>query len=370
MAIGTARMASMCLPNAELHVGVDFSRSSALSRALADPARPPALLWPGEGAIDVAKNPPAGPITLVVVDGTWWQAKKLVRVNPQLAALPRYAFVPPAPSEYRIRREPQDDYVSTIEALVHVLGVLERDPERFRALLVPFRAMIDRQIHFATNVRGFRERHFKGPPKPKRPRIPPVLAAGGARIVCLSTEANAWPYRDRELRTAYREELVHVVAHRPATGETFDLVVTPTMPVAPSTPGHVGLSPEDLRSGVSREELWARWRAFTREDDVVCTWGPYAPTLFTAAGGELPRARVDVRVVARSTLKGPVGSMESLLALLGANMPSPITRGRAGLRVAQLARIADALAARARAAESDAAVSEPSAQAAKPIADR
>src|SRR4051812_31282822 len=85
VAIGTARMASLCLPNSELHVGVHFRGSPELARALSDPARPAALLWPGPGAIDVVKNPPSGPITLVVVDGTWWQAKKLVRENPELA---------------------------------------------------------------------------------------------------------------------------------------------------------------------------------------------------------------------------------------------------------------------------------------------
>ena len=53
----------------------------------------------------------------MVVDGTWSQAKKVVRENPLLSSLPRYAFQPPAPSEYRIRREPQENYVSTIEAL-------------------------------------------------------------------------------------------------------------------------------------------------------------------------------------------------------------------------------------------------------------
>jgi len=53
VAIGTARMASLCLPNSELHVGVRWQGSSALARALSDPSRPAALLYPGEGAIDV-----------------------------------------------------------------------------------------------------------------------------------------------------------------------------------------------------------------------------------------------------------------------------------------------------------------------------
>ncbi|MGD0523742.1 MAG: tRNA-uridine aminocarboxypropyltransferase, partial [Polyangiaceae bacterium] len=146
VAIGTARMASLCLPGAELHVGVRWDGSPVLARVLSDPARPAVLLYPGEDAIDVARDPPAGPVTLVVVDGTWWQAKKVVRENLELARLPRYSFTPPSPSEYRIRKEPHETFVSTLEALVHVLGVLEGDRSRFQALLVPFRAMVDAQI--------------------------------------------------------------------------------------------------------------------------------------------------------------------------------------------------------------------------------
>jgi DTW domain-containing protein len=158
VAIGTARMASLCLPSSELHVGFDWNGSPTLARLLGDPSHPPALLYPGEGAIDVVASPPTGPITLVVVDGTWAHAKKLVRANPPLAALPRYAFVPPVPSEYRIRREPRPTYVSTIEALVHVLGALEGDPERFTGLLAPFRAMIDAQLEHVARAHAVRHR--------------------------------------------------------------------------------------------------------------------------------------------------------------------------------------------------------------------
>jgi DTW domain-containing protein YfiP len=359
MAIGTARMASLCLPNSELHVGVDFQTSPALRRALSDPERPAALLYPSDGAVDVLTDPPRGPITLVVVDGTWWQARKLVRVNPEIAKLPRYAFRAPTPSEYRIRKEPDEAYVSTIEALVHVLGVLEGDPEKLRALLVPFRAMIDKQIEFASTLHGARVRHNKGPgPRPpKRPRIPAALTERRGSIVCVTGEANAWPYRTKELRTEHREELVHWIAHRPATGETLDLIVRPRNPLAPSTPPHVGLSAEALMDGVSLEELFARWRAFVRDDDVVCSWGHYAIGIFGSAAQPndgpvepsgpafMPKTRLDLRQVARVLMKGRVGTMDAVLEKLALEKATVGTlgRGRAGIRAAQLSAIADHL---------------------------
>ncbi len=343
MAIGTARMASLCLPNSELHVGVDFRASTALRRALEAPERPAALLYPSEGAVDVLTHPPKGPITLVVVDGTWSQTRKLVRVNPELAKLPRYAFRAPTPSEYRIRREPDAAYVSTLEALVHVLGALEGEPEKLQKLLVPFRAMIDKQVTFAKTVRGARVRYAKGPMTPPRPRIPAALSEAREHIVCVTAEANAWPYRSKELRTEHREELVHLVAHRPYSGETLDVVVHPCNPLAPSTPVHVDLTKETLMSGVSRDELVDRLRAFVRDDDIVCSWGPHALGLLGTAGVELPKRRLDLRHSARVFMRGRVGTMQAMLETLGIDpaLVAPLARGRAGSRVAQLARMAE-----------------------------
>jgi DTW domain-containing protein YfiP len=352
VAIGTARMASLALENSELHVGVSFRRSPELQRALSDPTRPPALLWPGPGAIDVASHPPKGPVTLIVVDGTWWQAKKLVRKNPELASLPRYAFTPPWPSEYRIRKEPHESYVSTIEALAHVLGVLEDDPPRFRALLAPFRAMIDAQIdcqaRFAggcadgsTTPRPGRARAVHAPRKrPRRPRLPECLHARGEDLVCVVGEANAWPYRMRE-GAAYPDELVHWVARRLATGETLEVIVAPRSPLAPSTTAHTRLSREALESGATVAELLDRWRAFVRDTDVVCSWGRYATSLFARLGGILPEARVDLRHVARLEKMGRVGTLEGFASGLEVRLRPRDVPGRAGERLDQVAAIAD-----------------------------
>jgi DTW domain-containing protein YfiP len=345
MPIGTAHIARLCLPNSELHVGVEFGASRELERALTDPERPAVLLFPGDDAIGVLTDPPAGPVTLVVVDGTWSQAKKMVRSNPVLARLPRYAFRAPAPSEYRIRREPDEAFVSTIEAIVYALGVLEGDPERLRGLLAPFRAMVDRQIELATLLRSARVRHAKRPRPPRRPGISAVLAERRADLVCISGEANAWPYRSPELRTAHRDELVHWVAHRPATGEVLDVVVRPRGPLSPSTPAQVGLTREAILGGVALPELLEAWRGFVRDGDLVCSWGHYAPRIFRAEGGELPGTRIELRGVARAQLRDRVGTMDALLARLGSDPASldRIGRGRAGLRAAQTLRIATLL---------------------------
>ena len=344
MPIGTAHMASLCLPNAELHVGVHWRGSAALARALSDPARPAALLYPGEGAIDVVQNPPSSPVTLVVVDGTWSQTRKVVRENPELAALPRYAFTPPTPSEYRIRKEPDDSYVSTIEALVHVLGALEGDPERCRALLLPFRAMVDAQIACATSLHHGRGRRRRAP-RPPRPRVPALLRERADDLVCVVGEANAWPYCSAERETEYPDELVHWVARRLVTGETFELVIAPRNPLSSRTPTHLDLSPEQLLSGAALSTFLERWRAFVRDTDVLCGWGHYAIKQLVAVGGQVPPVRLDVRELARNESGGKVGTVEEYSARAATPAPARLAQGRAGVRLAQITEIMRSLCA-------------------------
>jgi DTW domain-containing protein YfiP len=329
MPLGTARMASLCLPRAELHVGVTWGTRPAVVAALSDPARPAILLYPGEGARDILREPPVGPVTLVVVDGTWAQARRVVRDNPILQALPRYAFITPEPSRYRIRREPDAAYCATIEALMHVLGVLEGDPARFRTLLPPFEAMIDAQLAIEAAGPAQRPRVIR-PPRPRRADLPATIASRWDDLVCVVGEANAWP--PDQVPAPGPTELVRWLAYRPSDGALFDAIAAPSGPLGPTTLAHSELSAEAVAAGVSHAELVARFAAFARSTDVVCAWGPLAPAWFAGHGGALPAAALDLRVVARRHARRGVGRLED-----HAPTVAPLAPGRGGRRLAMLA---------------------------------
>ncbi len=342
MSIGTARMANLCLPNSELHVGVDWEQTDVLRRALGDSSRPAVLLYPSDGQPLFAPMPSAGPVTLIVVDGTWSQAKKVVRENPTLARLPRLAFNPLTPSEYRIRREPSAHCVSTIEAVMIALGSLESAPERFAALLTPFRKMIDRQIELREQNRSVPRRHVKKK-QSSSSRIPSVFGERGRDLVCVVGEANAWPWCAGRARVRYPDELIHWVAHRPASGEEFELIIAPRSPLAPKTTTHVGLSEAQLREGHAPDDVLRQWRDFQRDSDIVCSWGTYALNLFAATGGTLPQLRFDLRRVIKDVVKRNIGTLENFAAELeGSAIPS-LAHGRAGMRLALLSRVAQEL---------------------------
>jgi len=333
MPIGTAHMARLCLPNAELHVGVCVREMPGLLRALADDSRPIGLLYPDAKARDIIADPPPGPVTLVVVDGTWAHARTLVRDNPELSSLPRYAFRPPAPSEYRIRKEPNEEYVSTIESLALVLGALEGDPDKFKALLVPFRAMVDTQIACSQSLG---KRATVRRPRTVTQRASPTEVLRDRGLVCVVGEANTWPHDTPQRQVpGYRSELVHWLAIRVATGERFAAVVRPAGPLAPRTAEIAGLAPEAIAAGLSGAELATAFASFLRPGELVGAWGPHVLELYAGmTGAPLPDA-VDLRQLASAVERGRVGKLEDYASATGPISP-PLGQGRGGRRLAEV----------------------------------
>jgi len=143
-ALNTARLAALGLVNAELQVGELFTD---LGELLASPGYRPVLLFPGDQAqaLTAYGETDDRPLMLIVPDGTWRKARKLLYLNPLLDALPRVTLAKVAPSRYRLRKAPEPGAVSTIEAVVQALNVLEQ-PVNFDDLLRPFEALIEGQI--------------------------------------------------------------------------------------------------------------------------------------------------------------------------------------------------------------------------------
>ncbi len=332
--IGTAHMAHLCLTNSLFRVGVEFDQDPVVNAALSDPARPAHLLFPGEGAVDVSSLPPQHPITLFVVDGTWWQAQKLVNANPRLRELPRLSFVPSQPSEYRIRREPEDHCVSTIEALFYVLSSLEGQGADFSALLRPFRAMVDSQLACIERLGPTRRAKHKLS-RPRRNLFPPP-GVGPENLVAVVAEANAWPLCLRDGPDFAPDELVHFAAARLDGSPHLDVIVAPRQKLAPRTVTHVELSAEQLRAGHDVPTLLRQAKAFFQPSDTICSWGSYAPSLFAATGGVFPKALLDLRTLTRSHVRGTRGTLEELTEKLLRAAPELPIPGRAGRRLAQL----------------------------------
>ncbi|GLH44190.1 DTW domain-containing protein [Pseudomonas atacamensis] len=142
-ALNTARLAALGLSNAELIVGEVFED---LPKLLNRPGYQARLLFPAEDAQPLQVYAPNDqPMLLVVPDGTWRKARKMLHLNPLLAALPRVTLTEGGVSRYRLRKAPGPGALSTIEAIVQALETLEA-PTTFAPLLKPFEALIEGQI--------------------------------------------------------------------------------------------------------------------------------------------------------------------------------------------------------------------------------
>ncbi|PIE01916.1 MAG: hypothetical protein CSA81_09795 [Acidobacteria bacterium] len=156
--IGTARLAVLGLKNCRIHVAHSGLPANSTSRQVDSAWKYRTLLtqipFPEDGAVLfpsknaqplTADNPPSA---LLVLDATWSHAKRLYYENPWIARLKHVSLQPEHPSNYRIRKEPEAHCLSTLEAIVSALKILEPETRGLDELLETFNIMIDRQSQF------------------------------------------------------------------------------------------------------------------------------------------------------------------------------------------------------------------------------
>ncbi|MCK9513434.1 MAG: DTW domain-containing protein [Pigmentiphaga sp.] len=147
--LNTARLARQGLRRAELWIGEHFpglhdAITSVEQALLLFPARPESPRAPRTA------HSRRGAWLLIVPDGTWRKARKIVQANPVLTTLPHLSLPPGEPSEYRVRQTSEPGAVSTIEAIARALTMLEPQQD-FQPLLKPFRVLVEQQIHAMGN---------------------------------------------------------------------------------------------------------------------------------------------------------------------------------------------------------------------------
>lgn len=327
--IGTARMTHLSLPNSELHEGVIFEEEPRIMALAGDPTT--AVLFPG-GDPDPAAGPPVR--SLIVIDGTWWQARKMLAVNPRLAAARRIGVLPRAPGNYRIRREPRPECLATVEAVASALAALEGEPARFDEMLRAFEFMVDRQIEHQARSDGPRRRS-RGLAAPPLGPLRPYLSAP-ERVVLVDGGANSgWPADAGA--AGPRSELVHLVASR-ASGERFEAFLRPRRPLGPSVAHQLEVPERRLLDGEEAGAALARFSAFVGPGGVLGAWGAFTADLLAQEGlGRQPS--LDLRYLcARHLRRRPGGIANGARALLGGEPTEPTARGsgRAGRTLAWL----------------------------------
>jgi len=245
------------------------------------------LLYPGPAATLMADVPEGErPQQLVVVDGTWHQTKTLVRDIPALQSLPRYQLTPTVPSRYRIRREPNETALSTVEATVAALRILEPETNGFEQLLQAFERMVSAQLAHPGSANGAR---FIARGSRTVTNIPIALQGDLANIVVAYGEALPG---ERGSGKRIPAPPVCWVAQRLGDGATFGCTLIPCEPLSDVFLGHLELTRAVFAEALSLDEARKRWAAFHRPGDVLTVIQPGSAQLFSSLAAENSRCLV------------------------------------------------------------------------------
>ncbi len=173
--LATGRLTHLCLPESEIIPGIGFDENERVQQLIRDPERWSMLVYPGEEARNLSQGDllptdlQGRKLTLFLIDATWTCARKMLRQSKTLQALDRVMFTPRQPSRYRIKRQPQEGCLSTLERTHELLLALRhqqlddyRHPEQ---LLEVFERMQNFQLQRASdpNRTGYRLHHETAP---------------------------------------------------------------------------------------------------------------------------------------------------------------------------------------------------------------
>ena len=148
--------------------GDDLETDPDFCALVQNPELVPLLLFPGPRALNLSRAsdeewrrqvPPGRRPVFILIDGTWTQARGMLRKSALLRSLPRVSFETTRPSEYGFKLQPHPDCLSCVEGVHRVLEVLA---ERDWAPL-PAHREHDRMIEIFRNMVQFQLRQEKKP---------------------------------------------------------------------------------------------------------------------------------------------------------------------------------------------------------------
>ncbi len=245
-----------------------------------------ALLYPADNAPKLTELAEADrPRQLVIVDGTWHQAKTIVRDVPQLRLLRCFRLAPDAPGQYRIRREPSAQSLSTLEATVAALQVLDPNTIGLDQLLAAFHQMVNDQLASSGGCVAWRRRK-----KSQRPSHLPqaMMQNTHGLVVAYGESTNRQPGQPKSIAPWP----VSWFARRLQSNQEFSCLLRQPQPLSTAILRHMRLSNADFNEALSPDEFRFRWRQFLRPNDVLVVYHPRTSRLLTRIEADQPRCLV------------------------------------------------------------------------------
>lgn len=179
---GTGHFTHLALQNSELFIGVDFTNHAKINEIIA--THESFVLYPSKEAINLSTtNPHAKPnivknevnsftsfspshakpniakknMAVFIIDSTWACSLKMIRESKNLQALGHLSFTSSKLSQFKIKEQPAEYCLSTIESTLCVLELLNYwhvesiEKEELELFLRPFEKMVEYQLNHIKN---------------------------------------------------------------------------------------------------------------------------------------------------------------------------------------------------------------------------
>ncbi|ESO94592.1 hypothetical protein LOTGIDRAFT_118026, partial [Lottia gigantea] len=161
----TAPMLVRSLPSHKCHLiqGKKYPRSKFPDLEGVINAPNTLLLFPGPDAVNIENisNDLSTQYNLIVIDGTWQQAKGIYHQNPVLHIPKKVQVHFTGRSKYSIRTQPNDHSLSTLESVALALSTLEEKPEIADILTRPLEALVKFQLDHGAKAQESRDYKIK-----------------------------------------------------------------------------------------------------------------------------------------------------------------------------------------------------------------
>lgn len=141
-ALSSAPILAKSITGARLLIGETFDPINLLGNNWQQESL---LVFPNEDSLSGIEAAQLKFKYVILLDGTWRKVSRLLHLNPWLTQIPSIAIQAMNASEYKIRKSPREDGLSTIEAAVSILNDLQAGKD-FSPILTAFKKMIALQI--------------------------------------------------------------------------------------------------------------------------------------------------------------------------------------------------------------------------------
>ena len=144
-ALNTVNLMRKSLLNLKIFTDENFSDHQELNSIIMANRETIGLIYPAQEHEILNSNFEKKMSHIILIDGTWKKALKIFKLSLNLHTLPTFALAPTKPSNYKIRTSKFEHTLSTLEASLCALDILENELET-NSLEASFLAMIEFQI--------------------------------------------------------------------------------------------------------------------------------------------------------------------------------------------------------------------------------